>query len=56
MTIHAPGDPAAGDRVAVQALAVLAGRARQVTEFLAAQASPGWQQVSEPAWRRACAT
>ncbi len=36
---HTPGDPAAEDWVAVQALAVLAGRTRQVTEFLAAQAS-----------------
>ncbi len=36
---HAPGDPAAEDWVAVQALAVLAGRTGQVTEFLAAQAS-----------------
>ena len=42
MTIHTPGDPAAEDRVAVQALAVPAGRARQVTEFLTAQAGqPG---------------
>jgi len=42
MNIHTPGDPVAEDRVAVQALAVLAGRARQVTEFLTAQASqPG---------------
>ena len=42
VNIHTPGDPAAEDRVAVEALAVLAGRARQVTEFLAAQASqPG---------------
>ena len=42
MTIHTPGDPAAEDRVAVQALAVLAGRARQVTEFFTAQAGqPG---------------
>ncbi len=42
MTIRTPGDPAAEDRVAVQALAVLAGRARQVTEFLTAQAGqPG---------------
>jgi hypothetical protein len=42
MNIHTPGDPAAEDRVAVQALAVPASRARQVTEFLTAQASqPG---------------
>jgi hypothetical protein len=36
---HAAGDPAAEDGVAVQALAVLAGRARQVTGSLAAQAA-----------------
>jgi hypothetical protein len=35
---HAGGDPAAEDWVAVQALAVLAGRARQVAESLTAQA------------------
>ena len=35
---HAGGDPAAEDWVAVQALAVLAGRAPQVAESLAAQA------------------
>jgi hypothetical protein len=36
---HARDDPAAEDWVAVQALAVLAGRARQVTESLTAQAA-----------------
>jgi hypothetical protein len=36
---HAAGDPAAEDWVAVQALAVLAGRARQVSESLTAQAA-----------------
>jgi hypothetical protein len=35
---HARDDPAAGDWVAVQALAVLAGRTRQVTASLTAQA------------------
>jgi hypothetical protein len=35
---HARDDPAAEDWVAVQALAVLAGRVRQVTESLTAQA------------------
>ena len=36
---HARDDPAAEDWVAVQALAVLAGRARQVTSSLTAQAA-----------------
>ena len=35
---HARDDPAAKDWVAVQALAVLAGRARHVAESIAAQA------------------
>jgi len=35
---HARDDPAAEDWVAVQALAVLAGRARHVAESIAAQA------------------
>jgi hypothetical protein len=54
---HAPGDPAAEDWVAIQALAVLAGRARQVAESIAAQASRrGLTESQRTARRRACAT
>jgi len=54
---HARDDQAAEDWVAVQALTVLAGRARHVAESIAAQAGAcGWPMTGEPAWRRACAT
>jgi hypothetical protein len=54
---HARDDPAAEDWVAVQALEVLAGRARHVAESIAAlPARAGWPMTGEPAWRRACAT
>jgi hypothetical protein len=51
---HTPGDPAAEDWVAVQALAVLAGRARQVTESLTAQASQHGLAESQRAGVEAC--
>jgi hypothetical protein len=51
---HARDDPAAEDWVAVQALAVLAGRARQVTESLTAQAARHGLTESQQAGVQAC--
>jgi hypothetical protein len=51
---HAGGDPAAEDWVAVQALAVLAGRARQVTESLTAQAGQHGLAESQRTGVEAC--
>jgi len=51
---HAPGDPAAEDWVAIQALAVLAGRARQVAESIAAQASRRGLTESQRTGAEAC--
>jgi hypothetical protein len=52
---HARDDPAAEDWVAVQALAVLAGRARQVTAFLTAQAAQHGLTGNQRAGVDACA-
>ena len=52
---HARDDPAAEDWVAVQALAVLAGRARQVTGSLTAQAGQRGLTESQRAGMEACA-
>jgi hypothetical protein len=51
---HARDDPAAEDWVAVQALAVLAGRARQVTGSLTAQAAQRGLTESQRAGVEAC--
>jgi hypothetical protein len=51
---HARDDPAAEDWVAVQALAVLAGRTRQVTESLTAQAGQHGLTGSQRAGVEAC--
>jgi hypothetical protein len=51
---HARDDPAAEDWVAVQALAVLAGRARQVTESLTAQAGQHGLTESQQAGVETC--
>jgi hypothetical protein len=51
---HARDDPAAEDWVAVQALAVLAGRARQVAESLTAQAGQHGLAESQRAGVEAC--
>jgi hypothetical protein len=51
---HARDDPAAEDWVAVQALAVLAGRARQVTGSLTAQAARHGLTESQRAGAEAC--
>jgi hypothetical protein len=51
---HARDDPAAEDWVAVQALAVLAGRARQVTGSLTAQAAQHGLTESQRAGVEAC--
>lgn len=52
--LHARDDPAAEDWVAVQALAVLAGRARQVTASLTAQAARHGLTDAQRAGARAC--
>jgi hypothetical protein len=52
---HARDDPAAEDWVAVQALAVLAGRARQVTSSLTAQADQHGLTESQQAGVDTCA-
>ena len=52
---HARDDPAAEDWVAVQALAVLAGRARQVTRSLTAQAAQHGLTESQRTGVEACA-
>jgi Uncharacterised protein family (UPF0236) len=51
---HARDDPAAEDQVAVQALAVLAGRARQVTASLTAQAAQHGLTESQRTGVEAC--
>jgi hypothetical protein len=51
---HARDDPAAEDWVAVQALAVLAGRAGQVTASLTAQAAQGGLTESQQSGVREC--
>lgn len=51
---HARDDPAAEDWVAVQALAVLAGRTQQVTEYLTAQAGQHGLTESQRTGVEAC--
>jgi hypothetical protein len=52
---HAAGDPAVEDWVAIQALAVLAGRARQVAESITAQAGQRGLTQSQRTGVEACA-